>query len=66
MEQAHEFRNRYARTVLLVSPHMQTEGKSTQALVEFVDMYPTLSGLCGSGIPEHCEGTSFAPLLDDP
>lgn len=55
------------RAPLLVSdPDMKAAGERTRALVEFVDIYPTLSRLCGLGIPAHCEGTSFAPLLDDP
>jgi len=41
-------------------------GKNTDALVELIDMYPTLCALAGIEIPDHLEGKSFAPLLDDP
>jgi arylsulfatase A-like enzyme len=45
---------------------MSAEGKRTEALVEFVDIYPTLCDTCGLEIPVHCEGLSFAALLSDP
>ncbi len=52
---------------LIVSvPQQKTAGQKTRALVEFVDIYPTLAELAGLPLPSHLEGTSFAPLLDDP
>lgn len=55
------------RSPLLISvPGMKHSGTTTDALVEFVDIYPTLSELAGLPLPGHLEGTSFKPLLDDP
>ena len=55
------------RAPLLVSaPGQKTTGAGCERLVEFVDMYPTLSALCGLPTPDHLEGQSLAPLLDDP
>jgi len=55
------------RSLLLCrAPGQRATGKKTNALVEFVDMYPTLAELCGLPLPEELEGTSFAPLLDNP
>ena len=52
---------------LIVSvPGQKNAGKATPALTEFVDIYPSLCELAGLPVPGHCEGTSFAPLLDDP
>lgn len=52
--------------LMIWTPDMKTRGKSTNALVELVDMYPTLCELSGIPIPEHVEGHSFVPLLDNP
>ncbi len=55
------------RSLLMISvPGQKTAGRSTDALVEFVDIYPTLCELCGLPLPEGLEGTSFVPLLEDP
>jgi iduronate 2-sulfatase len=52
--------------LMIWTPDMKTRGKPTEALVELVDMYPTLCELAGLPIPDHVEGHSFVPLLDQP
>jgi arylsulfatase A-like enzyme len=56
------------RVPLIVSaPGMKAEGKHTTALVESVDVYPTLCELCGLDLPgQPMEGISFAPILEEP
>ena len=55
------------RSPLIISaPHRSAQGRSTEALVELVDMYPTLCELAGLSPPPRLEGASMAPLLDDP
>ena len=55
-----------ARAPLMISVPGAQQGSRSTALVEFVDMYPSLCELCGLPVPEHCEGTSFALLIEDP
>ncbi len=55
------------RAPLMVSvPGMIHTGGRTDALVEFVDIYPSLCELAGLPLPDHLQGSSFVPLLEDP
>jgi iduronate 2-sulfatase len=46
-------------------PGMKSKGQKTKALVEFVDIYPSLCELAGLPKPRHLQGTSFKPLLEN-
>lgn len=52
--------------LILSVPGMKNAGAHTRALVEFVDVYPTLADLAGLPLPAHLEGVSFKPLLANP
>ena len=54
------------RVPLIVRAPGTAGGSTTRALTELVDVYPTLVELAGLELPEHVEGTSFAPLLEEP
>ena len=56
-----------ARVPLIIHvPEARGNGQRTDALVELVDLYPTLCELAGLPISEHLEGESLAPLIADP
>ena len=40
--------------------------KVCNSLVELLDLYPTISSLCGLEIPAHNQGKDISALLDDP
>jgi arylsulfatase A-like enzyme len=52
--------------LILRVPGLGKAGQKTNALVELVDVYPTLVEACGLRLPEGLEGQSLIPLLNDP
>jgi len=52
--------------LMIWTPDMKTRGANSDALVELVDIFPTLCDLAGVTKPSHLEGHSFVPLLDEP
>jgi len=55
------------RVPLMVwTPKMKARGQKTDALVELIDIFPTLCELADIVTPEALEGKSFLPLLNDP
>ncbi|MBC6998029.1 sulfatase [Cytophaga sp. FL35] len=54
--------------LIISTPDMpqSVRGAKSNALVELVDLYPTLCELAGLDLPEHLEGQSFSPLLQEP
>jgi iduronate 2-sulfatase len=56
-----------ARVPLIIrAPAAKGAGQKTDALVELVDVYPTLCELAGLPVSEHLEGRSMVPLLSNP
>jgi len=55
------------RCVLIIStPGQRQRGESVAALVEQVDLFPTLCELAGLELPASLEGTSMVPLFQNP
>ncbi|MBN2021682.1 MAG: sulfatase [Pirellulales bacterium] len=52
--------------LILSAPGRKHPGARTDALAEFVDIYPTLCELCDLPIPENLEGASLAPVMNEP
>ncbi len=44
-------------------PDLIAPGRATLALVELIDVVPTILELCGMQVPPHVQGRSLAPLL---
>jgi len=52
--------------LIVVTPDIKARGKSCSRIVEFVDIYPTLTDVCELPTPANLEGSSFRRLLHDP
>jgi iduronate 2-sulfatase len=58
---------RDTRVPLLIRvPGLAKPGVPTDALIEYVDIYPTLAALAGLTPPADLDGKSFVPVLEDP
>jgi iduronate 2-sulfatase len=51
--------------LLIAAPGMKG-GQSTQSLVEFIDLLPTLADLCGLTAPKNLPGVTLRPILENP
>ncbi len=47
-------------------PGMTRAGSRSDAMVELIDIFPTLTELAGLDTPGHLQGTSIVPVLRDP
>jgi len=54
------------RAPLIISVPGKTNGQKTGRLVEFIDIYPSLAELARLPLPEHLQGRSFVPLIENP
>lgn len=54
--------------LLIVAPNQTgvQPGTRVRALTEFIDIYPSLCELAGTAPPEHLEGQSLLPLMENP
>jgi arylsulfatase A-like enzyme len=51
---------------IIVAPGVTTPGSRTAHAVSLMDIYPTLAELAGLETPDHVEGRSLVPLLEEP
>ncbi|MHC4672000.1 MAG: sulfatase [Planctomycetota bacterium] len=52
--------------LIFSAPDQLNKGAKTDALSEFVDIYPTLCELCSLPVPQGLEGISLVPVMNDP
>lgn len=60
------FENAARVPLIMAGPGIEAVGKSTDALVEMVDFYPTLTGLANVAAPAYLSGVDLQPVLRDP
>lgn len=52
--------------LIIAAPHAKQRGVKATALVEMLDIFPTLNALCGLPSVPALEGVNLVPVLDDP
>jgi iduronate 2-sulfatase len=51
--------------LIIAAPGQPGNGKTSDSLVELLDLYPTLADFCGLNAPDYLDGTSLRPILGD-
>ncbi|WP_299012540.1 sulfatase [uncultured Polaribacter sp.] len=52
------------RTPLLIKVPGKTKGTKTNAITEYIDIYPSLAELVGLEVPKTVDGKSFVPIIN--
>ena len=52
------------RTPLMIKVPGKTRGEKTEAITEYIDVYPSLAELVGLEVPNTVEGKSFVPIIN--
>jgi arylsulfatase A-like enzyme len=52
------------KTPLIIKVPGKTNGQKTEAITEYIDIYPSLAELAGLDIPNTVDGKSFVPILN--
>lgn len=60
------FENSTRVPLILYDPRKKGSGRRCHAVVESIDLYPTLVELCGLPAPKHVHGRSLAGLVENP
>jgi len=50
--------------LIIANPGAKNNGRSSAALAELLDIYPTLADICGLKSPDYLDGESLKPILD--
>ncbi len=60
------YENALRSPLMIRQPGLPQPGRASQAIVETVDLFPTLTELCGLDAPGDLDGRSLLPQLADP
>jgi uncharacterized sulfatase len=52
--------------LIIRAPNIRGNGQACRRIVEFIDIYPTLTELANIPTPKEIEGQSLTPLLKNP